>query len=103
LETLIANPAIPEYISGHSVISTTSAVILTHYFGNSFKYTDDVEKQFGVPPRQFNSFTQAANEAAISRFWGGIHFMDAIDNGVLQGNRVGNWVVEKVSDGKMPK
>jgi hypothetical protein len=100
---LLQTPPFPEYISGHSVISTTSAVILTHYFGNSFKYTDDVEKQFGVPPRQFNSFTQAANEAAISRFWGGIHFMDAIDNGVLQGNRVGNWVVEKVSDGKMPK
>jgi hypothetical protein len=48
-----------------------------------------------VPPRSFTSFTQAAKEAAISRFWGGIHFMDAIDNGVLQGNKVGNWVLEK--------
>ncbi|OOQ59753.1 vanadium-dependent haloperoxidase [Mucilaginibacter pedocola] len=100
---LLQTPPFPEYISGHSVISSTSAVILTHYFGNNFSYTDDVETTFGVPPRQFNSFTQAAKEAAISRFWGGIHFMDAIDNGVLQGNKVGNWVVDKVSARKQQR
>lgn len=92
---LLQTPPFPEYISGHSVVSATSAVILTHYFGNSFHYTDNVEVSFGLPPRSFTSFTQAAKEAAISRFWGGIHFMDAIDNGVLQGNKVGNWVLEK--------
>ncbi|MDP9076772.1 MAG: vanadium-dependent haloperoxidase [Bacteroidota bacterium] len=94
---LLQTPPFPEYISGHSVVSTTSAVILTHYFGDNFKYTDNVEIHFGVPPRHFNSFNQAAKEAAISRFWGGIHFMDAIDNGIAQGIKVGNWVVNKVS------
>lgn len=97
---LLQTPPFPEYISGHSVVSATSAVILTHYFGDNFHYTDDVEIHYGLQPRKFNSFMQAAKEAAVSRFWGGIHFMDAIDNGVLQGIKVGNWVVGKVSEPK---
>jgi hypothetical protein len=97
---LLQTPPFPEYISGHSVVSSTAAVILTHYLGDKFKYTDDVEVNFGVPPRHFSSFTQAAKEAAISRFWGGIHFMDAIDNGIVQGNKVGNLVVAKLSGQK---
>lgn len=97
---LLQTPPFPEYISGHSVVSATSAVILSHYFGDNFKYTDNVEVAFGVPPRKFSSFNQAAKEAAISRFWGGIHFMDAIDNGVIQGNRVGALVVNKLTVSK---
>lgn len=92
---LLQTPPFPEYISGHSVVSMTSATILTHYFGDNFTYTDNVESDFGIPPRHFNSFNRAAKEAAISRFWGGIHFMDAIDNGVKQGAKVGNWVLGK--------
>ncbi|MGY4539856.1 hypothetical protein ACVW0P_004297 [Mucilaginibacter sp. UYNi724] len=98
---LLQTPPFPEYISGHSVVSATSAVILTHYFGNDFKYIDNVEVQFGIPARHFNSFAQAAKEAAISRFWGGIHFMDAIDNGVVQGSQVGNFILNKASGTKM--
>jgi hypothetical protein len=92
---LLQTPPFPEYISGHSVVSATSAVILTYYFGDNFAYTDNVEHDFGIPPRKFSSFQQAAQEAAISRFWGGIHFMDAINNGLKQGNKVGNWVLRK--------
>lgn len=94
---LLQTPPFPEYISGHSVVSAASAVILTHYFGDKFNYTDDVERKFGLPPRRFSSFIQAANEAAISRFYGGIHFKDAIDNGVIQGTQVGNWVISKIN------
>ncbi len=97
---LLQTPPFPEYTSGHSVVSSTSAVILTHYFGNDFHYTDNVEVNFGIPPRHFNSFIQAAKEAAISRFWGGIHFIDAVNNGVIQGTNVGNWVINKVSEAK---
>ncbi len=99
---LLQTPPFPEYTSGHSVVSSTSAVILTHYFGDNFHYTDNVEVYFGIPPRHFNSFIQAAKEAAISRFWGGIHFMDAVDNGIIQGTNVGNWVINKVSEAKKP-
>jgi hypothetical protein len=96
----LQTPPFPEYISGHSVVSATSSVILTHYFGNHFAYTDNVEKDFGIPARHFDSFQQAANQAAISRFWGGIHFMDAINNGLKQGQLVGNWVLSKINNSK---
>ncbi len=95
---LLQTPPFPEYPSGHSVISNTSAAILTYYFGNKFSYTDSVEVTYGLPSRSFQSFKQAAAEAAISRFYGGIHFMDAILNGQQQGTIVGEWVLKKLNE-----
>jgi len=95
-EPLLQTPPFPEYLSGHSSISGTSAAILTHYLGDDFSYTDSVEVSYGLPSRKFKSFNQAASEAAISRFYGGIHFMDAIDNGMTQGTKVGEWIVKKL-------
>ncbi|AKQ45121.1 haloperoxidase [Rufibacter radiotolerans] len=96
---LLQTPPFPEYLSGHSTISSASAVILTHYFGDHFKYSDTVEERFGLPARTFNSFQDAAIEAGVSRFYGGIHFMDAIENGRTQGLQVGEWVLRKVEGG----
>lgn len=93
---LLQTPPFPEYPSGHSTISATAAVILTKYFGDNFKYTDTVEMKFGLPSREFSSFQQASEEAAISRLYGGIHFMDAIENGRVQGINVGNWILDKI-------
>ena len=92
---LLQTPPFPEYTSGHSVISTASATILTHLFGENFSFTDDTEKEFGLPERKFSSFKQACSEAAISRLYGGIHFRDAIENGVKEGEKIGNFVVMK--------
>ena len=92
---LLQTPPFPEYTSGHSVISTASATILTHLFGDNFSFTDDTEEEFGLPSRKFTSFKQACSEAAISRLYGGIHFRDAIDNGVKEGEQIGNFVVMK--------
>ena len=91
----LQTPPFPEYLSGHSTISTTAAVILSHLFGEKFSYQDTVEERFGLEARSFTSFKQAAEEAAISRLYGGIHFMDAITNGQKQGVLVGNNVVKK--------
>jgi len=92
----LQTPPFPEYLSGHSTISATSATILTDLLGDHFAYTDTVEVQYGLSPRSFKSFKEAASEAAISRFYGGIHFMDAIDNGIIQGEKVGNQVLKKM-------
>jgi len=96
----LQTPPFPEYLSGHSTVSAASAVVLTHYFGEDFKFVDTVEERYGLPAREFRSFRQAAVEAGISRFYGGIHFMDAIDNGLTQGLQVGEWVLQK--SGKAP-
>lgn len=92
----LQTPPFPEYLSGHSTISAAAATILTHYLGENFKYTDTVEERFGLRSRRYGSFQQAATEAGISRFYGGIHFMDAIDRGREQGLNVGAWVIELV-------
>lgn len=92
----LQTPPFPEYLSGHSTISTTASVILTHYFGDNFSYKDTVEERFGLKARTFDSFADAAEEASISRLYAGIHFMDAIVNGQAQGKQVGNWVIKKV-------
>ncbi|HTE26952.1 vanadium-dependent haloperoxidase [Flavitalea sp.] len=95
---LLQTPPFPEYPSGHSTISAAAAVVLTKYLGDQFEYTDTVEVKFGLPSRKFSSFNQAADEAGMSRFYGGIHFIDAIVNGREQGIKVANHflkVVEK--------
>ncbi len=93
---LLQTPPFPEYLSGHSCISATAATILTQYLGDNFSYRDTVEVSYGLAPRSFTSFQQAATEAGLSRFYGGIHFMDAINNGRAQGLLVGDWVLSKM-------
>jgi hypothetical protein len=90
---LLETPPFPEYPSGHSVISSAAATVLENYFGNNFSYTDSVEVTFGKAPRHFTSFTQASEEAAISRNFGGIHYMEAIEDGKKEGRQVGEWEI----------
>lgn len=93
---LLQTPPFPEYTSGHSVISTAAATVLTAHFGESFAYIDSVEVPYGLPARSYTSFMEASQEAAISRLYGGIHFMPAINNGVQQGKLVGQWVANQL-------
>ena len=95
---LLQTPPFPEYTSGHSVISTTASTILTYLFGDHFSFTDDTEVEFGLPTRKFKSFTMASQEAAISRLYGGIHFRDAIENGVREGGQIGKFVIARSTD-----
>lgn len=93
---LLQTPPFPEYTSGHSVASTCSATMLTSVFGDNFAYTDTTELPYGLPARKFKSFNLASKEAAMSRFYGGIHYKAAIENGIVQGRNVGEYVVKKI-------
>ncbi|MBL7794626.1 MAG: haloperoxidase, partial [Saprospiraceae bacterium] len=55
---------------------------------------------FGMPARSFTSFYEASDEASISRMYGGIHFMPALDNGVKLGGETGQWVLDHVKTKK---
>lgn len=91
-QPLLQTPPFPEYTSGHSVISTASAEVLTYLFGDHFSFTDNSEQMFELAPRFFNSFNEAAGEAAISRLYGGIHFKDAITEGQKEGKSIGAYI-----------
>ena len=94
---ILQTPPFPEYTSGHSVVSGAASTVLTAIFGNDFAFDDDTEVQFGLPIRSFKSFNAAADEAAISRMYGGIHFRAAVEVGVKQGRDLGEFVVHKLS------
>jgi len=93
---LLQTPPFPEYTSGHSVISAACSVLLTKLFGDHFSYTDSTEVEFRIPTRNFHSFKEAAAEAAISRIYGGIHYMPSITNGVNEGEKIGLFIVKKL-------
>jgi membrane-associated phospholipid phosphatase len=84
-EALLVTPPFPEYPSGHSMQSAAAAEVLTQAFGESFAFEDATHSADGLPPRSFPSFRAAAEEAAISRLYGGIHFRAAIERGLEKG------------------
>lgn len=100
---LLQTPPFPEYTSGHSVISRAAAITLTDYYGDNFAFNDTTEVEYGLTERKFDSFLHASEEAAISRLYGGIHYMMAIDNGVTQGEEVGKHVVANLKTRKPPQ
>jgi len=95
-------PPFPEYISGHSTFSAAGAEILKLFtrsdsFGGSVTFAAGSSKtEHGFTPAQpvtltWNTFTDAANEAGISRRYGGIHF----EAGDLVGRAMGRLVADQ--------
>lgn len=90
---LLNTPPFPEYPSGHSVQSAAGATVLTALFGPDYGFDDESPAPDGVPQRSFASFWAAADEAGISRLYGGIHFRPAIVEGKKLGTCVGQFAV----------
>lgn len=96
----LQTPPFPEYTSGHSVISAAAAEALTGVFGDNFSFTDSTEVEYGMTARSFKSFEHAAQEAAESRMYGGIHYRAACDIGKVQGKMIGEFIIRKVKTKK---
>jgi hypothetical protein len=81
---LLVTPPFPEYTSGRAVQSGAAAQVLTDLFGE-VAFVDRTHESRGLPARSFRSFHEGADEAAVSRLYGGIHFRAAIERGLEQG------------------
>ena len=92
-ETIVNTPPFPEYPSGHSTQSSAAATVLTTVFGDDFAFDDNTDEADGLKPRSFPSFSAAADEAGISRLYGGIHYRAAIEKGLEQGRCIGAYAV----------
>jgi hypothetical protein len=92
----LITPPFPSYTSGHSTVSAAAAETLTALFGDNQGYTDETEKEYGLPVRSFKSFREAAKEASISRVYAGIHYRFDCDKGNEQGVKVGQIVLKKI-------
>ena len=92
-EPVLNTPPFPEYPSGHSTASGAAAMVLTAFFGEDDEFEDTTGGKDGLSKRTFASFTAAADEAGISRLYGGIHFRSAIDDGLEQGRCIAAYTV----------
>ena len=88
-QAILNTPPFPEYPSGHSTQSGAAATVLTAIFGPSYSFLDGTHEADGLPVRSYPSFWAAAEEAGISRLYGGIHFPDGNLGGQELGRRVG--------------
>ena len=91
--TLMDTPPFPEYTSGHSVVSEAAAAVLARTFGAAAPFTDNTHNDRGWGPRTFPSFAAAADEAALSRLYAGIHFRSGVAGGRAQGRCVADRVL----------
>ena len=95
-EPFLQTPPFPEYPSGHSSISAAASTVLTNIFGDNFSFHDDSDKKYIGMEKDFPSFYSAAQEAAISRVYGGIHYTSGMQGGIIQGKQVGKLIVDKL-------
>jgi hypothetical protein len=77
IKTLIGLPNFPSYPSGHSTFSAAAADVLSYLF-----------------PAATGDFAAMADEAGISRLYGGIHYRSDIEQGKAHGQRIGAYVVD---------
>ncbi len=83
IKTLTGIPNFPAYTSGHSTFSAAAATILTHLL-----------------PDRGQKFNDMAQEASMSRLYGGIHYRSDCDKGLENGKKVGERAVARaISDG----
>ncbi len=92
----IQTPPFPSYTSGHSTITAAAAQVMIKHFGNNMQFTDTSLLQFGIKNREIKSFTDAAQEASISRLYGGIHYRFDCDMGNQMGTKIGDLIVNKL-------
>jgi YHS domain-containing protein/membrane-associated phospholipid phosphatase len=88
-------PPVPDYPSTHTVLGAAAATVMARFFNTdliSFSMTS------GAPypgiTRKFWSFSEAARENGASRILCGIHFRTAVNEGYIQGTRIGEWVFQ---------
>ncbi|MEL7511428.1 MAG: vanadium-dependent haloperoxidase [Cyanobacteria bacterium J06554_3] len=98
-------PPFAEYVSGHSTFSAAAAEVLLQYTGSDNFGLCHVEPansstfESNTPDKPvelcWDTFTAAADEAGLSRLYGGIHFTDGDVNGRAMGREIGEQVWAK--------
>lgn len=76
--TILGTPNFPAYTSGHSTFSAAGAEVLAYFF-----------------PTDAQQFRTWAEEAALSRLYGGIHYRFDATEGTIQGSKVGSYAVNR--------
>ncbi len=95
-DPVLVTPAFPEYPSGHSMISGSCGATLIHFFGDSIAFVDSSQIKFSHESRTYNSVSEAINECAQSRIFGGVHYAPAVEEGVQLGRKIAELHIRKL-------
>jgi hypothetical protein len=94
-QPFLQTPPFPEHSSGHSGISASAATLLTQLIGDNFSFEDTSDLEYIGMKRKFGSFNEAAQQASLSRVYGGIHYLTGVEAGAIQGTKVGEYYITK--------
>jgi len=99
-ETVIGTPPFPAYTSGHSAEIGAGTKVLIHLFtdqSGDYTFTDLSQLQYGFSARSYDNFYEMADECALSRYYGGIHYEMDNSKGLDLGFAVGDAVLNQIS------
>jgi len=100
-ESFWPDPPFPSFPSGHAIQAAAAATVLEDVFGKPFQITDrahenrprDEVRETDFVIRSFNSFWEAAQETADSRFYGGIHTSQDNTVGLQEGSKIARNII----------
>jgi hypothetical protein len=93
-DSLLGTPNFPDYLSGHSIFGGASTQILNRFYGTDNISFDIPSQELPGVARSYNSFTEVAEEDAISRVYGGVHIDLATVDGVGVGQDIANFIFD---------
>jgi hypothetical protein len=93
----IQTPPFPSYVSGHATNSAAAAEVMTYWFGDNLSIRDTSLVEFGIKARNLKSFRLAAEEAAMSRLYGGIHYRFDNEEGLKAGKQIGSLITQRLT------
>ena len=85
----IITPPFPEYPAAHAFITAAFMQTMTGLFGDNYSFTDNTYQTKYGGPRTYSSFNAAAEECGMSRYYGGIHYLPSIEDGLELGKEIG--------------
>lgn len=100
----IVTPPHPEYPAAHAYITGSVMETAADVLGQHFNLTDHTYDFRGWTPRTYSGLFKAAEEAGISRLYGGIHYLPSINMGLSLGHNLGDLIGGiKLHDSNSPK
>jgi membrane-associated phospholipid phosphatase len=100
----LPTPPVPDYPSNHTVEGAAAATVMARFFNTDFiSFSMTSGAPYPGITRKFWSFSEAARENGASRILCGIHFSTAVNEGYIQGERIGEWAFQQALQPAKPQ
>lgn len=96
-QSLLNSPDFPTYFSEHGALSAAAAEVLARFLGDTYAFSLSSDTDGNGTPdmvRNFNSFSEAVQEAIDSQIWGGVAFGTSNADSVTAGANIGDYILD---------